>query len=114
VNEPETSPLLIQAVEGTQRVASWRNQLGLLDYRTETVPRILDVKDSPESTSHEDLIDQLELEGNVAHITSNGVHREVIGQYVFLPNCGTAMGSLYKKRSKSQSFCPGTVYYSSS
>jgi hypothetical protein len=40
VNEPETSPLLIQAVEGTQRVASWRNQLGLLDYRTETVPQI--------------------------------------------------------------------------
>jgi hypothetical protein len=79
VNEPETGPLLIQAAEGTQRVASWRNQLGLLDYKTETVPQILDVKGTLENVSHQD----------------------VIGQYVFLPNCGTAMGSLYKKRSKS-------------
>lgn len=104
VNEPETSPLFIQAADGTHRVPSWRNQLGLLDYRMETVPQILDVKDNLESTSHKDLIDQLELGDDVAHITGNGVHREVIGQYVFLPNCGTAMGSLYKKRSKSQSF----------
>lgn len=54
------------------RISSWRSRLGLLDYRDETIPTVLEI------TSEE--------EWNV-----------VIGNYKLLPDCGTASSSLYKR-----------------
>lgn len=70
-------PLLISA-QSNEKTSSWRNRLGLPDFRNETVPNHLDVKSSGGQAAEQDLI----------------------GQYTLLPDCGTAMCSLYKKPSE--------------
>ncbi|KAF2267412.1 hypothetical protein CC78DRAFT_512061 [Lojkania enalia] len=60
----------------TERVSSWRNRIGLPDFRNETVPRYLNL----DIHTAEDYI----------------VRKELSGQYALQPNCGTAMSSLYK------------------
>jgi SNF2 family DNA or RNA helicase len=57
----------------TERSKSWRNQLGLPDFQTETVPSIIHVRGEDEDTSMLD------------------------GDYTHLPHCGTAEASLYKR-----------------
>lgn len=60
------------------RVRSWRNQLGLQDYKDETVPSILEVH-----CNNQDLA-------------------TISRRYEYLPHCGTASNSLYKKLAKDE------------
>ncbi|USP75190.1 uncharacterized protein yc1106_02464 [Curvularia clavata] len=60
------------------RASSWRNRLGLQDYKEETVPSILEI-----SCNDQELM-------------------AVSGQYEYLPHCGTASNSLYKKLAKDE------------
>ncbi|KAJ4383483.1 hypothetical protein N0V86_001532 [Didymella sp. IMI 355093] len=57
----------------TERSKSWRNQLGLPDFQSETVPSQIHVRGEGEDTSMLD------------------------GDYTHLPHCGTAEASLYKR-----------------
>ncbi|KAL6167555.1 hypothetical protein ACJQWK_06975 [Exserohilum turcicum] len=56
-----------------ERLPSWRNRLGLQDYKEETVPAFLEVQSSALEPS------------------------AITGKYEHLPHCGTASSSLYKK-----------------
>ncbi|KAJ4375110.1 hypothetical protein N0V83_002194 [Neocucurbitaria cava] len=56
------------------RSSSWRSRLGLPDHRAETVPKKINIRsDSAEAKS-------------------------LTGDYEYLPHCGTACGSLYKRQ----------------
>jgi SNF2 family DNA or RNA helicase len=57
----------------TERSKSWRNQLGLPDFQSETVPSQIHLRGEGEDTSMLD------------------------GDYTHLPHCGTAEASLYKR-----------------
>ncbi|KAF2711651.1 hypothetical protein K504DRAFT_375054 [Pleomassaria siparia CBS 279.74] len=71
----QTDSCQLLILGSAETTAAWRNRLGLLDYVNETVPMEID-------------------------ITSNDARefvQELIGHYTLLPDCGTAMCSLYKK-----------------
>jgi hypothetical protein len=62
-------------ISGTgSRCSSWRNRLGLLDYRNETIPMSLQISSQAK------------------------ICKPVVGDFDLLPDCGTASGSLYKRR----------------
>ncbi|KAF2747169.1 hypothetical protein M011DRAFT_494638 [Sporormia fimetaria CBS 119925] len=69
---PHAGVSSIRLLGSSQQTKSWRNRLGLLDYRNETVPSSIEVRS-------EDTIGQLN------------------GTFTLLPHCGTAMSSLYKR-----------------
>ena len=73
---PRTKNYLLQITGPSEQSKSWRNRLGLPDFRSETVPVTLQVQ-SP---------------------TSEGATLE--GQYTIQPYCGTASGSLYRSHHK--------------
>jgi hypothetical protein len=70
----EKSPLQVRG--SALRSKSWRNSLGLLSYQDENVPTKIHVKGQSEDTD------------------------VLRGEYVHLPHCGTAEGSLYKRPTK--------------
>ncbi|KAH7118782.1 hypothetical protein B0J11DRAFT_75237 [Dendryphion nanum] len=72
---PSSSKLMLSLTASVARTKSWRNRLGLLDYRKETVPSHIDVS----------------IEGRQSQTIG------LAGKYVLLPNCGTSFSSLYKK-----------------
>jgi site-specific DNA-cytosine methylase len=75
---PQTTISTVTISPGSEEtVSSWRNRLGLQDFNEESIPTCLDIANS---------------DGKV-------VQPDLIGRYTLLPNCGTAMGSLYVKKS---------------
>jgi hypothetical protein len=72
---PSMEKYLLQFRESTGRYKSWRNSLGLLDYQDQTVPTNIHVQGPSEDI-------------------------DVQGDYTYLPQCGTAEASLYKRSTK--------------
>ncbi|KAF1916136.1 hypothetical protein BDU57DRAFT_547894 [Ampelomyces quisqualis] len=75
VRFPSASHHKLQVSGSSSRHSSWRNQLGLLDYRNETVPMSLQVKGQTKEC------------------------KSLEGEFELLPECGTASTSLYKRSS---------------
>jgi site-specific DNA-cytosine methylase len=76
---PQTRNSSISITGSLERNSSWRSRLGLLDYKDETVPTTLEVKaEAGQDANAKDYVS---------------------GTYKLLPQCGTAMSSLYKRSS---------------
>jgi site-specific DNA-cytosine methylase len=73
---PNKDTYTLSIAGSKSRVASWRSRIGLPDYKSETLPFALDIQ------SH--------------HQTSN--LKAIYGHYTLLPNCGSAMSSLYQRK----------------
>jgi SNF2 family DNA or RNA helicase len=71
VRAPTVQKHKLQINGSVSRCSSWRSRLGLLDYKNETVPASLHVE---------------AIECNT-----------LVGEFVLLPDCGTASNSLYKR-----------------
>lgn len=68
---PEAQSVTLTLTASSKRYSSWRNRLGLLEFKSETIPASIEVKsDQAKSLS---------------------------GSYILLPHCGTPMSSLYKR-----------------
>jgi hypothetical protein len=73
VRIPTVQKHKLQINGSVSRCSSWRSRLGLLDYKNETVPT------------------SLHVESEVTECNT------LIGEFVLLPDCGTASSSLYKR-----------------
>ncbi|KAF2739409.1 hypothetical protein EJ04DRAFT_559764 [Polyplosphaeria fusca] len=72
---PDSTTLKLTVTGSGVRKQSWRNRLGLVEHRAETVPEHLAIDVHSHTT----------------------VAQQICGSYDLLPECGTASSSLYKK-----------------
>ncbi|KAF2649386.1 hypothetical protein K491DRAFT_771566 [Lophiostoma macrostomum CBS 122681] len=72
---PSKEACTVSITGSKSRIASWRSRMGLPDYKTETMPLTLDIQSD----------------------YGTPALREIYGRYTLLPNCGSAMSSLYRK-----------------
>ncbi|KAF1941508.1 S-adenosyl-L-methionine-dependent methyltransferase [Clathrospora elynae] len=74
---PFTQDCQLQMSSSSERTSSWRSRLGLPEYRAETVPTKIRVQSNAKNS------------------------RALVGEYEYLPHCGTASSSLYKRSTES-------------